>query len=378
MGPFVVVTGDVVRTGGMDRANYALVEHLAREGADVHAVAYRVDEALRAMPNVRFHRVPKPANRYLLAAPLLATAGLGWARWAKARGGRAIVNGGNCPARAANWVHYVHAAYVPEVFGGVARRARVRASHELALANERRALRRATLVIANSERTKRDVIEKVGVAPERVHTVYYGIDASLFRQVSADERADAKERFGWPRDRPLVAFVGALGDRRKGFDVVFDAWKTLCASSSWDADLVVIGSGAELPAWKERAASVGIAGRVRFLGFRRDVPAVLAACDALASPNRYEAYGLAIQEALCTGLPCVISSTSGVAERYTDELTALLLDDPEDARGLVVRLDAWRAARAEFETSTRALASSLRARSWDDMAADVRRLVAAV
>ena len=60
------------------------------------------------------------------------------------------------------------------------------------------------------------------------------------------------------------------------------------------------------PGRRARLASC-LEGRVRFLGFRRDMPAVFAACDLLIHPARYEAYGLAVHEALCRGLPALVT-----------------------------------------------------------------------
>jgi len=62
-----------------------------------------------------------------------------------------------------------------------------------------------------------------------------------------------------------LLFIGALGDRRKGFDILFSAWQQLCANSDWDADLVALGSGADLPMWQRRAAEAGIGSRIHFL-----------------------------------------------------------------------------------------------------------------
>ena len=206
------------------------------------------------------------------------------------------------------------------------------------------AVRRARLVVANSERTRRDVIEALGVPPGRVHTVYYGADAEPFRPPSPAERAESRAALGWAEsdDRPAVAFVGALGDARKGFDTLYEAWRRLAADPGWDARLLVLGAGATLPAWRARAEAEGLGESIRFLGFRDDVPRVLAACDLLVSPTRYEAYGLNVQEALCCGLPAIVSAGAGVAERYPESLRPLLLPDPDDADDLARRVAAWR------------------------------------
>src|SRR6185503_17659194 len=149
---------------------------------------------------------------------------------------------------AASWVHYVHAAFAPVAAGSIVRRVKGSLLRRLDLADERDVLRAAPVVICNSRRTRDDVISRIGVDSSRAHVVYYGSDPD-FGPVDDDERAAAKQALGCPPERPLVGFVGALGDRRKAFDTVFRAWITLCQRPDWDADLIVVGAGAELPAW---------------------------------------------------------------------------------------------------------------------------------
>jgi glycosyltransferase involved in cell wall biosynthesis len=250
---------------------------------------------------------------------------------------------------------------------------RVARNHKRYVAEEQQALDRARLVICNSNRTADDVVRLVGVGRARTRVVYYGIDSVKFGRVDAAEREAAKRMLGLPPARLLALFVGALGDRRKGFDTVFDAWRSLCGRTAWDVDLVVAGTGAELDAWKARSAREMPEGRVRFLGFRRDMPTVFAACDLLIHPARYEAYGLAVHEALCRGLPALVSATAGVAERYPEDLGRLLLQDPESANELTERLSAWREDEGITERVAE-FAARLRSRTWDHMAREIAEL----
>jgi len=242
MHQYAIVAGDFVKTGGMDRANYALASYLARHDQSVQLIGCRVDSDLAANPNVAFHRVGKPMNSYTLAGPLLASSGMVQFARRRADHVRFVVNGGACCLPATNWVHYVHAAFAPRVAGGNLRQGIVRIRHANHRFSERVALGLAKRVIANSERTRQDVIEKVGVAPDRVRVIYYGIDPDTFRTATEHERAGIRQELGWEADRPHIAFIGALGDRRKGFDVLFDAWRVLRRTSDWDARLVVIGA----------------------------------------------------------------------------------------------------------------------------------------
>ena len=373
---YTVVTGDFVRTGGMDVANFNLARHLAESGQEVHLVAHRVDPELLDLPGIAWHRVAKPLDSYLLGAPLLARAGARWGRTLASRGGRLIVNGGNCRGADTNWVHYVHAAHRPTVTTSLGRRMLGAWMYGRFVAAERAALLRARLVIANSDRTGRDLTERIGVAKDRVHTVYYGTDAAYHRPPTRDERRAARAALGWNDDRPGVAFVGALGDRRKGFDVLFAAWEFLCRNPEWDARLVVIGAGRELTAWRARAVKVGLDARMQYTGFTRDVRAVLWACDAIVAPARYEAYGLAVHEAVCCGLAAIVNADAGVAERLHG-LEALRPERPDDPAALAAALVRWRDDADGWRARTVALSTDLRAWSWDDMAARMMHLMAA-
>ncbi len=371
MKSYLLVTGDFVKTGGMDRANFALADYLTRQGKQVHLVAHRVAPELSAHGNVTFHRVPKAANSYLLASPLLNWMGRSQAQRMTAMGGRVLVNGGNCFWNDVNWVHYVHAAYEPESQVGQLRQLKGAVSRQLFLATERRTLRSARVIIVNSDRTKRDLIERLGIPEQRIHRVYYGIEPQIFYPATPQERTELRQQLGWSPELPIVVFIGALGDRRKGFDTLFAAWQQLCADPRWDANLVTIGVGAEKPLWQRRAVEDGISSRILFLGFRSDVPDLLRAADCLVAPTRYEAYGLGVHEALCCGLPALVSATAGVAERYPSHLKELLLTDQEDAANLTARLQCWRKRIDEYRKLASSFSEKLRSYTWDDMAKSI-------
>lgn len=374
--PIVLVSGDFVDTGGMDKSNHALASYLLALGREVHFVAHRVDPALLERPGAVFHPVRKPLNSYVLGEPLLRREGRRWGRRLAPSGARVVVNGGNCDWGDVNWVHYVHAAWAPLPSGGALRRIKSAYSHVSALAAERKSLRRASIVVANSERTRADLIGRLGLEPQRVHTVYLGVDADRFRPSTPLERAEARTRLGWSDDRPTVVFVGALGDRRKGFDTLLAAWRALSLDADWSARLAVVGAGSALERLKREATSLG--GSIEFLGFRKDVPELLRASDVLVSPARYEPYGLNVQEALCAGLPALVSRSAGVAERYSPDLEDLLIPNPDDPVDLADRLRRWLIGRDRYSSAVALLSDRLRVNTWDAFAARFARVTGLV
>jgi glycosyltransferase involved in cell wall biosynthesis len=371
----MIVAGDFTPLGGMDAANHALARSLASTG-DVHLVTHRAWDDLQQLGSVAVHRVPRPLNRHALGSALLSRAGRRLWQTLEPLGARAVVNGGNCRLAATNWVHYVHAAYTPCIAGSMARRSKTALVHRRDVAAEAAALKTAQVVVCNSQRTRADVVERIGVDASRTHVVYYGIDSARFSCATDAERRAARSAIGAAVDRPLLGFVGALGDRRKGFDTLFEAWTRLCADSAWDGELVVVGAGAELEAWRQRAVDGRTSSRIRFLGFRSDVPTILAALDGLVHPARYEAYGLSVHEAMCRGVPAIVTKSAGVAERYPAGLSDLLLDDPNDAGELAERLALWRCDLDRLRAGVAPFADTLRARSWDDMAQEMSAVAA--
>jgi glycosyltransferase involved in cell wall biosynthesis len=371
---WVLVSGDFTHTGGMDRANYELAWHIAdRLREPVALVAHRVDEPLATHPLVRFERVSRPWGKHLLGAPLLSQAG-----WRAAQRAcranpatRVVVNGANCRWMDVNWVHMVNSAYVlADRQAPVTFRIKNRLTHLLDRRAERKSLPRAAVVLTNSQRTKADLIQYVGVAAERIRVVYYGTDPAVFRPPSADERRSARNRWQVRDEEVVLGFIGALGyDARKGMDTLLEAARLLGAGARpW---VLLAAGGGRLDYWRHRAAVAGVADRVRFLGHTKEVPDLLAATDVLVSPTRNEAYGLGIHEALCRGVPVIVSASAGVAERYPAGMRELVLPNPEDAADLAARIRAVGANLSGWVEQATALGEQLRCRSWANMAEEI-------
>jgi glycosyltransferase involved in cell wall biosynthesis len=293
--PWMIVAGGFHRDGGMDKANLALAEYLVERGTRVHLVCHRIDPDFSRHQLVTLHSVGCPAGSFFLGEPLLDMRARVEARklqvtWPNLP---VIVNGGNCLWPGINWVHYVHHAWKPGWRSAPAWFGVKQVLTECVIRRrERQALRRAKLLIANSERTAQHLVEYFGIDAHRIRTVYLGGE-SEWRAVTAEERASSRNALQLPPARPIAVFVGGLGyDDRKGFDVLFEAWRRLCARPDWDVDLLVAGSGNALRMWQRRTSETGLTARIRLLGFLREIPGLLAAADLLVSPVRYEAYGL--------------------------------------------------------------------------------------
>jgi glycosyltransferase involved in cell wall biosynthesis len=371
---WVLVAGDFHRAGGMDRANAELAEYLRTSGAEVHLVSHRVDAHFTGHPNVHVHLAPRTAGAHFLGQHSLDRLGRKVAAdiLRQMPDARVLVNGVNCAWPDINWVHFVHREWLASrpqapLWFRLKHDFRGRSNSR----KEGRILRSARILIANSERTRADLIRDIGATPARVRTVYLGCGPE-WQAVTPNRRAAARSWLGEPSDRPLAAFVGAFGhDERKGFDTLWSAWRTLCARPDWDVDLIVAGGGRAWPGWRREIERSGLQSRVRLLGFTDRMIDLLAAVDLLVSPARYESYGLNVQEALACGIPAIVSRGAGVAERYPADLNELLLPNPDDVDDLATRLLRWRASLEEYKRRVAPVAAVLRAWTWGHMAGQI-------
>jgi len=133
--------------------------------------------------------------------------------------------------------------------------------------------------------------------------------------------------------RPVILAVGRLAEQ-KGFASLIEAarrWQDLDPVPL----LAIAGAGPLAGSLAARAAPLGPA--VRFLGLRRDVPALLAAADLFALPSRWEGQPLILQEALAAGCPIVASRAGGIPDLTGEDAALLVLPGDVDALAAAIR-----------------------------------------
>lgn len=135
-----------------------------------------------------------------------------------------------------------------------------------------------------------------------------------------------------PGDAPLLLALGRLHEN-KAFDVLLHALAGLPQAYLWLA-----GEGPLGHDLKQLADKLGIAGRVRFLGWRDDGPALLAAADVLVCPSRIEPLGNVILEAWAQNVPVVAAAADGPRGLIEDGVNGILTP-VDDADALAMALN---------------------------------------
>jgi len=208
---------------------------------------------------------------------------------------------------------------------------------------ERFAQRRADFLFTQSREDLEDAVRE-GIAPrERALAIGNGVDLALFEPgiYPPEVLAAARCELNLADAAPLIAIIGRLV-REKGYFEFLEALAALRAECP-ALGVLVIGDALSsdhdnsAAAIRARAAALGLAEAVRFVGLRNDVPRLLALSDIFCLPSWREGMPRSIIEAMASGLPVVATRIRGCREEVVEGRTGLLVP-VRDAHALAAAL----------------------------------------
>lgn len=376
-----VVTPELHRTGGTERANAEIVAAFAREH-DVCLYAHRwVPD-----PDVRlcFHPVPvvpwPGLARYL---SFYQSASFAVARGERRHGGYDGIYspGANCRQVTVSTAWFCQARQLALFRSGGHRPRPASLMDRLKLMNrwffawttsgmERRFYQSERLerVIAQSRLLAGDLTNFYDVPAGKLEVAHGGVNAATFDPAERKAlRPRVREELGLPDGRFVFFFIGnnwlikGLYHVLRALAEVPDVW------------VAIVGADVERrESWEKFSRALGVADRLRYLPRRRDVIAYYAAADALLAPSVYDTFPLMPMEAMACGLPVIISAQTGVAEIVGPE-DALVVSNPKNTPELAA---AMRRMAGDAELRARLVSNglALAGRSpWDRLQQAVAR-----
>ena len=204
---------------------------------------------------------------------------------------------------------------------------------------KRRALQRATLVLAPSRATADFVISLQGVAPEKVRVLPWALDPDFDTRAAGTGAAELPREF--PRG-PVILSVGRwlATERYKGMDTLIRSLPRVLLR--WpDVQLAIVGSGDDRD-WLEDIAKVsGVQRHVHFFSglSYAQISACYAAAEIFALPSRGEGFGFVYLEAMARGKPVIGGAHGGAPEVIRDGVTGYLVSHGDSVQ-LATSLDA--------------------------------------
>jgi glycosyltransferase involved in cell wall biosynthesis len=191
-------------------------------------------------------------------------------------------------------------------------------------------------VLAVSQEVRNYCIAEDGLPPEKVLTLYNGIE--LDQVVSRDSAAVSRAGLGCAEASHLI--ITAANIRRvKGLDVLVRA-AAIVQREFPRATFLIVGGILE-PEYarelEELTRTLSLSDTVQFLGARKDVMPLLAISDVFCLPSRSEGFSNSLVEAMASGLPCVATRVGGNAEALADGQSGFIVDS-DDPQAMAERI----------------------------------------
>jgi glycosyltransferase involved in cell wall biosynthesis len=192
------------------------------------------------------------------------------------------------------------------------------------------AVNHADHITADSEATRQDVVEHLGVDPAKMTTVYLAANPLYSRDYSQAEIEATLAQHNLPRG--FILFVGTL-EPRKNIPTLLRAYKQLREETAVDVPLILVGSKGWI--YDEIFTTIeqtGLKEHVRHLSgiFDEQLAHLYHAAGVLVTPSHYEGFGLPALEAMHCGCPVIVSNRGSLPEVVGG---AGLLLEPDDVTG---------------------------------------------
>jgi glycosyltransferase involved in cell wall biosynthesis len=196
-----------------------------------------------------------------------------------------------------------------------------------------RLVSRIGMMVAVSNDLKRFIVNTVGMPAHRIKVVHNGIDT--MSPVGPEEVRRHRAELGLVEGEKVVGVVGSLYPA-KGHRYLLAAVQQVLKTSP-HVIVLIIGRGELESPLKEEVKRLGLSQQVRFLGFRNDIPALLALMDVFVLPSLSEGLSIALLEAMSAGKPVLATDVGGNPELVVDGETGFLVP-PREAEALAARL----------------------------------------
>ena len=202
------------------------------------------------------------------------------------------------------------------------------------LLTERLMARITDEMVALTEAERNDYVDLSVFSPEKVATIHSGVDIDRYMNVQVDI-AEKKRELGLNSKGLVVGTVGWLLSIKgpmhllKAMSNVWESHPEVC--------LIFVGKGDLEKGLKEEARRIGVWDKVKFLGWRDDIPEIMQVLDVFVLPSLNEGMGRVLVEAMAEGKPVVASRVGGILDLIKEGQNGFLAE-PGDEKSLAIAI----------------------------------------
>lgn len=184
-------------------------------------------------------------------------------------------------------------------------------------------------IIAISDKIKRELIEDYALPEQKITVIYDGIELNRFKQ-------KIPEKIGVTSRHPVAAVISRL-DENKGLECFIHAIAEITKKIA-SVHFVIVGTGSIETRLKELTTKLKVSSNVRFMGFRKDIPEILAGVDITIVPSPEEGMSMSALESMASGVPVVVTSGCGLVDIIVNNTSGMIVkpgNSHELAQGVI-------------------------------------------
>ena len=321
--------------GGLERWAHQLGRYLIQAGYEVHVVTFDLREPVDS--DLVLHRLPKSSSRLAraevverflkqLKVDIVHDMGVGWSF---------DILQPHAGSKLANYHHDLRSQSFWERLKRQLSPSQLKGYWEMRILERRQYTSSKGLFIAVSKMVQTHLQWYHKVDPGRVRVVYNGVDVNRFSLKHREtHRAQIRKNLGLEQE-VLFLFVGN-NFRLKGLRTALEAMR-LFKKDHLHVHLAIVG-GEPIEPYRKIAKRRRVGELVTFCGFIEDPTPYYMAADVLIHPTFYDACSLVVLEAWASGLPVITTRFNGAGELMTVGIHGFLMEDPNNAEELAMRM----------------------------------------
>jgi glycosyltransferase involved in cell wall biosynthesis len=232
-------------------------------------------------------------------------------------------------------------------------------------------VRKAKLVMADSQSTKREIIRAGWKSAEFIRVVYLAVDDNFLTEINPEESVSVLREFNL--EAGYILYLGAI-DKRKNITDIVKAYSELSGTQTGIPPLVLagedIGGASEVT---DLILKLKLGNKIRRIGFVEPskLKAVYSNAKMFVFPSHYEGFGLPPLEAMACGVPTIVSDSTSLPEVVGDSGLIVPLNDVKKLAESMLQLVTDKDLHHKLSVNGRKRASSF---TWDKVSDNVMRV----